>query len=146
MGRKKRYITLTTEQFTAVSNGYKLGASHVYRTRCHAILLSSQGKEIKELCVIFGVYPNTVINWLNGWEKEGLKGLENKPGQGRKQSIKLENTALTEEIKAKVKASPKQLSKVLAELEADSNLVISRTTLKRFLKKTVGDGSDFDAI
>ncbi|MBL7795083.1 MAG: helix-turn-helix domain-containing protein [Saprospiraceae bacterium] len=146
MGRKKRYIVLTPEETQSLEHGYKTGASHVFRARCHCILLSGQGKTIYELCAIFGVLPNTVIAWFNRWKEGGLKGLETKPGQGRKPKIKLENMELVEQVKSKVKASPKQLDKVLAELQSDSNLIMSRATLKRFLKKIVGDGSDFDAI
>lgn len=146
MGRKKRYIVLTAEERQTLELGYKTGTSHVFRERCHYILLSGQGKTIQELCVIFGVLPNTVIAWFDRWEQAGLKGLETKPGQGRKPKIKIENIELVEQVKSKVKASPKQLDKVLAELQSDSNLVMSRATLKRFLKKIVGDGSDFDAI
>jgi transposase len=146
MGRKKRYIVLSSEQVEALESGYKTGPSHAYRSRCHSILLSSQGKEIQALCSIFGVLPNTIINWFNRWESGGLKGLETKAGQGRKPKIEVENTALVDQIKAKVKASPKQLDKVLAELQADSKLVMSRATLKRFLKKIVGDGNVSDVI
>lgn len=146
MGRKKRYIVLTPEETQSLELGYKTGASHVFRERCHCILLSGQGKTIDELCAIFGVLPNTVISWFNRWEEGGVKGLETKPGQGRKPKIKIENMELVEQVKSKVKASPKQLDKVLAELQSDSNLIMSRATLKRFLKKIVGDGSDFDAI
>jgi transposase len=146
MGRKKRYMKLSGEETQSLELGYKTGTSHVFRERCQCILLSGQGKTIGELCVIFGVLPNTVIAWFNRWEEAGLKGLETKPGQGRKPKIKIENTELVEQVKSKVRASPKQLDKVLAELRSDSNLVMSRATLKRFLKKIVGDGSDFGAI
>ena len=146
MGRKKRFIQLSTAQTAVLEDAYKTGSSHVYRQRCQLILLSSRGKTITDLSLIFGFRPNTVISWFDRWESEGLKGLQTKIGQGRKPKIRLDNLELIEQVKSKVRATPKQLDKVLAELQKDSNLFLSRATLKRFLKKIVGDGSVSDVI
>ena len=146
MSRKRRFLTLTPEQEAAVLAGYTSGKSSTFRKRCQAVLLSHRGKSIKELCDIFDVLPNSITNWLNRWEKEGVRGLQTVVGQGRPCKIKADDAPLIAVIKAKVEASPKKLDTVLAQLERDSSLSMSRRTLKRFLKKTVTGGSVSDAI
>ncbi len=38
---------------------------------------------------IFKISYKTVYNWLNRWESDGVVGLYNKPGRGRKRVIAL---------------------------------------------------------
>lgn len=146
MSRKKRFLLLDSEQKGLLTLAYKTGKSASYRKRCHAILLSSRGKSISELCSIFDVLPNAVINWFNRWEKNGLEGLQTVAGQGRPCLIQVSDAPLVASIKAKVETTPKKLDTVLAQLQNDGSLTMSRRTLKRFLKKTVTDGSVLDAI
>jgi transposase len=40
---------------------------------------------------IFKVSYKTMYNWLNRWEYEGMLGLYNKPGRGRKKHLILHN-------------------------------------------------------
>jgi transposase len=146
MSRKKRYITLEECERKLLEQSYKTGKSAPFRERCQAILLSADGKSISELCSIFHVLPNAITNWFNRWEKGKIEGLKTVAGQGRPSIIKEEDTALIATIKAKVESNPKKLETILAELERDSSLLMSRKTLKRFLKKVVTVGSDLDDI
>lgn len=146
MSRKKRFLLLNTEQERLLTLAYKNGKSASYRERCHSILLSHNGKSISELCSIFDVLPNTMTNWFNRWEKNGLSGLQTVAGQGRPCTIKVSDAPLVADIKAKVETTPKKLDTVLAQLQTDASLTMSRRTLKRFLKKTVTDGSVLDVI
>lgn len=54
--------------------------------RGRAILLSDQGFTIGQLAVIFGVHERTIRNWLNAYEAEGVKGLQEAPRSGRPRS------------------------------------------------------------
>jgi transposase len=146
MSRKKRFILLDAKQERSLTIAYKTGKSAPYRERCHAILLSHNGKSISELCSIFDVLPNAITNWFNRWEKNGLQGLQTVAGQGRPCIIKVSDAPLVANIKAKVETTPKKLDTVLAQLQTDASITMSRRTLKRFLKKTVTDGSVLDAI
>lgn len=146
MSRKKKYIVLIEEDQVALTKAFKTGESAVFRSRCQAILLSNEGKSIRELCSIFHVLPNTMTNWFHRWEQGKVEGLKTVAGQGRPLKIKADDAPLIATIKAKIAANPKKLDHILAELEADSSLLMSRKTLKRFLKKVVTDGSDLDAI
>ena len=146
MSRKQRKIELSQQEHAALIVSYKTGKSAPLRKRCQAILLSAAGKSIIELCSIFQVYPNAITNWFNRWEKDKVEGLKTVPGQGRPAKIKSDDAPLIATIKAKVEANPQKLDNILAELEADSSLLMSRRTLKRFLKKVVTAGSDLDVI
>lgn len=146
MSRKERKIAISEEEHAALTEAYKHGKSAPLRKRSQAILLSAAGKSISELCSIFQVYPNAIGNWFTRWEKDKIEGLKTVAGQGRPPKIKSDDAPLIATIKAKVEANPKKLDSILAELEADSSLLMSRRTLKRFLKKVVTVGSDLDAI
>jgi transposase len=146
MSRKKRYINLDEAERKALRHAYKTGKSAPFRERSHAILLSDEGKSISELCSLFHVLPNAITNWFNRWEKSKIEGLKTVPGQGRPLTIKLDDEPLVSTIKAKIEANPKKLDTILAELAVNSSLLMSRRTLKRFLKKVVTVGSDLDAI
>ena len=73
-------------------------------------------------------------NYFNGfscWEQEKLVGLYNQPGQGRKPLFTPEQR---EQIRAWVKLSPKNLKKVLQQVEETWRIKASRDTIKRILK------------
>jgi transposase len=146
MSRKKKYISLEIAERHALEKAYKGGKSPSFRERCQAILLSDEGKSISELCSIFHVLPNAVTNWFKRWESGKIEGLKTVPGQGRPLKVKVDDAPLIATIKAKVEANPKKLDTILAELETNSSLLMSRRTLKRFLKKIVIDGNDLGDI
>ena len=61
----------------------RTGENHNVRKRAHAILLSDKKYKIEEISNIFEVDRDTVCNWFNRWESEGMSGLEDKPRSGR---------------------------------------------------------------
>jgi transposase len=81
---------------------------------------------------IFQVSYKTIYNWLNRWESEGMVGLYNKPGRGRKRTF---NPAQEETIREWVKQEPRQLKKVLQLVKEEWGIEISAETIKRILKK-----------
>jgi transposase len=100
------------------------------RHRAHALLLSAQGYPIKRLAEIFFVDRETITNWLNRFDQDGLEGLENKPRPGRPRSIDP-----TDETKVlhEVRQEPRQLKTVLARLSRFFSVSID--TIKRLLKR-----------
>jgi transposase len=66
-----------------------------------------------------------------GWEQGKLVGLYDEPGRGRK---RLFNADQIEQIREWVKQNPKNLKKVLAQIEQEWKIKASRDTLKRVLK------------
>ena len=146
MGRNKKYIKgLTDEQISLLEKGYKRGQSHLTRRKCQAILLSSTGKSADELALFFEVTEQSVYNWYKAWESEGIKGLELKPGRGRKPKLTDENLAQVKRIKTLVENDPQNLKNVVSKISEEIGIELSKKTLKRFLKKNLSiDGNDFE--
>lgn len=100
------------------------------RHRAHAILLSAKGYPINQLADIFEVNRETVTNWLNRWDEDGLNGLENKTRPGRPPSIdRADEPTVLEEVHQ----HPRQLKTVLARLSGLFS--VSLSTIKRLLKR-----------
>lgn len=146
MGRNKKYIKeLTDEQTSLLEKGYKTSQSHLTRRKCQAILLSSTGKSVNELALLFDVTEQSVYNWYKAWESEGIKGLELKPGRGRKPKLTDENLVQVKRIKALVENDPQNLKNVVSKISEEFGIELSKKTLKRFLKKNLSiDGNDFE--
>ena len=83
---------------------------------------------------IFKVSYKTMYNWLNRWEYEGMLGLYNKPGIGRKKKF---NSAQSAQIRDWVKLQPKQLKQVVQKIKKEWCINISTETIKRIIKKKV---------
>lgn len=145
MSRKKRYIEkLTEEQKSSLEKGYKTGKTHMLRRKCRSILLSDSGKSIPEIAVILETTRHSIYIWFNIYEKQGLEGLLLKPGRGRKRKLSLDNESQVKKIKKALTKDAQDLNKLLAELEEEFNLPMSKKTLKRFLKNLVTDGNVFE--
>ena len=137
--RAKRYVTLEQDEVTTLQEGWKHAEQTQFRSRCHCLILSNEQYNIDELARIFHVSRLTITNWFDAWEAKGLRGLMNKPGQGRKAILKPSDLPL---IKARVQAAPQQIKRVREQLKEELNREFSTKTLTRFLKslvKPVGD-------
>jgi homeodomain-containing protein len=98
-----------------------------------AIPQRSCGEQLhKNLMKIFKVSYKTMYNWLNRWEYEGMLGLYNKPGRGRKETF---NSAQSAQIREWVKLQPKQLKQVVQKIKKEWSVNISTETIKRIIKK-----------
>lgn len=118
--------------FKLLERIYRQSRHHQVRQRAHFLILASQGIKTEELSRIFPVSYKTIYNWLNRWEAEGIVGLYNKPGRGRKRTFNPEQEA---RIKDWVKQEPRQLKKVRQKVKEEWGMEISTETIKRILKK-----------
>lgn len=57
------------------------------RYRSQAILLSNQGKNVNEIADIFGYKIRTIYRWFNHFDSEGVEGLHDVEGRGRKATL-----------------------------------------------------------
>jgi len=145
MSRKKRYIEkLTGAQKSALEKGYRTGKSHIYRRKCHCILQSHSGKTVKELRAFFEVSGNTIYTWFNEWEKDGIKGLQLKPGRGRPPLLDSKDDQQVKKIKVLVHNEPQNLNRVVGQVKSEMGIDLSKKTLKRFLKNLNTVGNDLD--
>ena len=99
--------------------------------------MNSQGVEVSDLTIIFKVSRITVYNWLNRWDSDGLPGLYNRKGQGRKPIL---TDADSVQVEERVWENCQQLKEVRTKLKADLSRDFSDKTLKRFLKSLVRRG------
>lgn len=134
---RKKFIKLTPEQVLALQEGRKNHPSYQFRDRCQCLLLSNEGKQVKDLAQILQVSTISIYTWFSRWEENGIAGLVNEKGQGRKFIL---SAADGETIKEKVQAHAQQLKVARAELKTELNKSFSEKTLKRFLKKVVSSG------
>jgi transposase len=147
MSRKTRNIKLSVAEREMLEKAHKTHGTHIVRQRCLCLLLSAEGKSRKELIAFFKVRPNTIGEWFDRWEKgHTIKDLETKPGRGRKPKISTENAEMVSTLKRSVKKNARKLDAVLADLQSEHSVSMSKSALKKFLKKVVTVGSDFDDL
>ena len=126
-----RYIQLTEEERLFLEDLYRHGRKGVERRRSQCLLLSCRGHSVGELAHIFQVRYATVLDWLNGWEREGRQGVPVKAGWGRKSKLAGVDEHLIERC---VQGHNRNLRAAVAALEQESGVRVSSKTLQRFLK------------
>jgi len=132
-----RFVQLSEPEITTLQEAYKNASQFQFRNRCFCLILSNQGKTVSDLTQFFEVSRITVYAWFNDWEKHGIRGLMNKPGQGRKPILSLQNPQHVSTVKALIGKNPQSVKSVVAELEPQLNVNLHPETLKRFLKNLV---------
>jgi transposase len=117
--------------FKLLERIYRQNRHHQVRQRAHFLILVSQRVKIGDLMEIFNISYKTVYNWLNRWESDGVIGLYNKPGRGRKRKV---NSQQEEQIRGWTREEPRQLKKVVQKVKENWKIDISTDTIKRILK------------
>lgn len=110
---------------------YKQSQHHLARQRAQCILLSFQGWTMPELMQLFGISRKTLYTWLTRWEDERLVGLYDRTGRGRKPTLTDEQK---QQVQEWVKAEPKNLKKVLGQVQEKWGIKVSKDTIKRVVK------------
>lgn len=146
MSRKKRYIKKLTEQEIAdLEQGRKKEGSYQFRDRCHAILLSFSGKTVNEISQLFSVGIQSVYSWYDRWESEGISGLKNRSGQGRKPKISIDNQEHSDIIdtaaKNAIETGANIMDEIIEKINPDGGL--SQRTLRRVMRKKTIVGREF---
>jgi len=136
---KKKFIKLNEAERTTLQEGQKNGNAQAFQTRCHCLVLSSEGYEVKELARIFRVREISIYNWFKRWENSGTVGLRDKAGRGRKPILRAEDLA---QIKKRVQENAQRLKIAREKLKAELGREFSTKTLKRFLKSLIAATSD----
>jgi len=87
---------------------------------------------LQSVASVCGVCRQTASIWLNNWETDGICGLLDKPGRGRRKILSPEKEI---EVVDLIKAFPRSLNKVLAEIQNRWDIKLSKSTLKGLCKK-----------
>jgi transposase len=116
--------------FSLLQRIYRQSAHHKVRQRAHFLILASQHVKINKLMEIFNISHRTIFNWLNRWEYDGMIGLYDRSGRGRKKTFNPEQEA---EIRDWTREEPRQLKKVLQKVKEKWKVETSTKTIKRIL-------------
>jgi transposase len=131
---RKKFIKLNEAEKITLQEGRRNGKTQPFQQRCHCLLLSSDGYEVKELAGIFRVSEITIYGWLGRWERGGIVGLRDKAGRGRKPILTDEDLP---QVKAVVQANAQALKLAREKLKQELGREFSAKTLKRFLKSLI---------
>ena len=123
---------LLPEEITALNVMHKNHPLHLSRSRAHAILLSFKEHSVPMICSIYNVCRQTVSTWFSNWEKNGIDGLVDCQGRGRR-GILTEKQQIS--LVQRVEKSPRSLKSVLAKFEEDLGISVSIDTIKRICKQ-----------
>lgn len=111
---------------------YKFHPLKQNRQRAHCLLLLSEGYFACAVAAILLRSLKTIYNWMNRWQQDGLMGLYDQVGRGRKPLL---TAAEREQACQLVLESPRRIGEHLVTLEKQVNKRISRSTLKRTLRE-----------
>src|SRR6266851_7218087 len=122
---------LSEKQRQELSQLMKTGTEPV-RRRAHAILLSARGYSVDQISDIYEVDRDTVSLWLDYWADQGIVGLQDQAGRGRKPILNEQEQRAAIKI---VEQDPRSSKHALSKIEAKTGKKISADTLKDILKK-----------
>jgi transposase len=106
------------------------------------VLLKATGRTSHDVGQVVGLCDVSVNSWLKRYREEGIKGLETKPGRGRKPLL----TVAVDEVsvRAAVETNRQRIALAKAEWESQRGVgepAVSRDTFRAFLKVLVADTS-----
>ena len=132
-----RFVKLSEAELKTLQEGHKNGSQFQFRNRCQCLVLSGQGNTVSEFAQLFEVTRMTIYGWFDRWNNNGIAGLMNKPGRGRKPILSLQNRAHIESVKTAARNNAQSIKAMVAELETALDTEMSVDTVKRFLKNLV---------
>jgi transposase len=100
--------------------------------RAHVIILSFEGRQIKDITKICRISRFAVSRVINRWEENGFRGLFDNPRSGRTRSLTAEDEELIHKM---VEEDPRSVKKIISVLEDQRGKKVSRSTVKRAIKK-----------
>ena len=83
MRPSRRVRLLDSAEVSSLDQTYRVTNDANLRTRCQIILLSNDGCSTPEVARLVRFSEDTVLYWIDRFEAEGLRGLEDRPRPGR---------------------------------------------------------------
>jgi transposase len=84
------------------------------------------------ICSTYNVCRQTVSTWFSKWEEQGICGLVDDPGRGRRSLLSDQKKA---HVVKKVEKSPRSLKTVISDIEIELGVALSIDTLKLICKQ-----------
>ena len=119
-----------------MEEGFRHGRSHSFRMRCHAILLKSNGLISKEVGIQTEMIHISVNSWVKRFECEGVKGLDIRPGRGRKPII---DSSDENAVRRAIKNDRQSVKKAKKAWQQASGKKLSESTFRAFLSVLARD-------
>lgn len=104
--------------------------------RCRAILLKSNGLTSKEVGVQVEMTHISVNSWVKRFEAEGIKGLETRPGRGRKPIM---DSSDEEAVRIAIANDRQSVMKAKEAWQQASGKEASESTFRAFLSALARD-------
>jgi transposase len=95
-------------------------------------IVERYGKTVNDLAETFEVTRDTVRDWLDSWERDGVKGLADKPRTGKPPILTPEEQEKVVEL---LKNNPRSIKMVLDEIERLLKKRVSAETLRRIARR-----------
>ena len=128
-----KYVTpLTDDEIQTLHEMHRYHPSRRARLRAHSLLLSHQGFSIPHITQLYYVDRRSVSSWIDRWQTRGLVGLYDQPGAGRRPTLSADEQ---NKVQQYLQQYPKDLKKVVHQLEQDTSRRVSTKTIKRLIKK-----------
>ena len=140
--RPQRFIKkLTKNELQEVENLYRKGPNNRLRKRAQAIRLSTKGYTIPQISEILGCNQQSIHNWFNCFETDGLDGLYDKPREGRP-------IVATAEYRSRlvnaIKTNPRQMgypftvwtiTRIRAHMARELKILLSESRVRQIMKE-----------
>jgi transposase len=125
MGKK---IVLQAEEAKELERRVRAKTAAVRdRLRAQIVLLSAGGMKQAQIAAAAGVSRMTVNHWCGRFKEQGIDGLEDAPGRGRKATVSVEKVR---RILEEVSQPPKHLGRWSCRTMAQAT-GLSKTTVQR---------------
>ena len=134
--RKAVRLELSEAQRMELESGYRQGKRHCFRMGCLAVLLKAEGLSASEVGERTEMEQHTVSKWLKRYREEGIKGLETRPGRGRKPIM---DSSDEEAVRRAIEQDRQSVDKAREAWQQASGKEASESTFKRFLSALAQD-------
>lgn len=125
-------INIDDDQREQLNRLYREHESHAVRQRAHAILLFDQEeKSPEDLATMLNVCRVTIYNWIKRWQDNGIEGLYDLEGRGRKPLFSFSEEQL---ILSMIEKNPSSMRQIVDKVEEVTGKKAHIETLRRIAK------------
>jgi transposase len=133
MSFRKTITDLSSKEVDRLEAIWKGYDPYSVRNRAHAILLLYKNKRaLDDVASIFNVHHNTIYNWMERWETEGIDGVYDMEGRGCKPKFSKQEERIILDC---LKEEPHSMRKVVDMVEDRLGKKTSIETLRNIAKK-----------
>jgi transposase len=140
--RPQRFIRkLTKKERQQIENLYRKGPNNRVRKRAQAIRLSAMGYAVQQILEILGCNQQSIHNWFNSFEQHGLKGLYDKPRNGRPVIADVDYRARLVQV---TKTNPRDMgypftvwtiTRIRAHMAREKRILLSKSRVRQIMKE-----------